>query len=52
LNCEINKKLVFIQILMHKNACNEQFLSTFAAQKKENAFRTNVCIEYGIISMA
>jgi hypothetical protein len=35
LNCEINKKLVFIQILMHKNAWNEQFLSNFAARNEK-----------------
>ena len=39
MNCERNKKTVFIQKKMHKFACNEQFLSTFAANFKKNALR-------------
>ena len=44
MNCERNKKTEFIQNLLHKNACYEQFLSTFA-------HKFEIVVSYGIISM-
>jgi hypothetical protein len=36
MNCERNKKTVFIQNYMHKYAWDEQFLSNFAAKLEGN----------------